>query len=115
MRKERGFALAIVLVLLPVMALMAWTYLSIGTTTRAQALYEERKIRSYHAAEAGIRRYLGEGRADNFKMNGCEVTIRVSDTRIISTATPATTTRPTSIILEVEKGFVVRRLTNDEV
>lgn len=112
--RERGFALATVLLLLPVMALMAWTYLSVGTTTRAQALLQERNIRALHAAEAGLRKYLADGQSQAFEMNDCEVTVNISDAKIISSARPEGGTRSTTVFLEVERGFVMRRMTNEE-
>jgi len=114
MRGQRGFALAVVLLLMPVLAMMAWTFLKVGSVARAQSLQEERSIRALHAAEAGIRLYLATATSQDFDLNDCKVQVAISQGRVISTATPTGSPQSMRIILEVDRGFVTRRLTNEE-
>jgi hypothetical protein len=99
---------------MPVVALLAWTYLKVGSVTRAQALREEQGIRTLHAAEAGIRSYLATGQIGPMELNDCQVKILVSDTKVVCSAYPIRGRHKTSVTLWVESGFVMRRTTNDE-
>ena len=114
MSKNRGFALAVFLLLMPVLAMMAWTFLRVGTVSRAQALQQEREIRALHAAEAGIRSYLFSGQLESFELNECEVRVTVTEAKVISTATARGSRRAFQIILHIEKGFVTERMSNEE-
>ena len=111
---RRGFALAIFLMLMPIIALMAWTYLKVGSATRAQAVAEEREIRALQAAEAGVRRYLFTGETKEFEMNDCRVTVTTLDSSLIFRALPAGSRRSLSITLQTSQGYVVGRTTNEE-
>jgi hypothetical protein len=112
MRHNRGFALAVFLLLMPIVATMAWTYLKVGSVTRIEALREARSVNELHAAEAGIRFYLTTGETKTFELNGCQVEVAVLDSKVVSTARGGA--EQTSVVLEVEKGYVTRRLTNEE-
>lgn len=112
--KKRGFALGVVLSLLPVLTLMAWTFLEFGTVSRARALAGEADIRGLHAAEAGIRYYAVTGQTGEFEINGCEVQVTQQSTTLISRATAKNQGHVFEIVLETEKGFVTRRRTNEK-
>jgi hypothetical protein len=112
--KCRGFALGVVLSLIPVLTLMAWTYLEFGTMGRVAALNSEAEIRGFHAAEAGIRYYLTTGQASDFEMNECWVHVSLIDTRLVSRASAKRKNVSFEIVLETEKGFVTKRRTNEK-
>jgi hypothetical protein len=112
--KRRGFALGVVLSLIPVLSLMAWTYLEFGTVSRVTALNKEAEIRALHAAEAGIRYYLATGTETRFEMNGCRVQVSLSDTSLVSRAVVERPWAIFEVVLETEKGFVTRRKTNEQ-
>lgn len=112
--KTRGFALGVVLSLLPVLTLMAWTFLEIGSVNRATALQAEARVRGLHAAEAGIRHYLATGQPSSFEMNECEVVVELVESNLVATARPIRRGHPVQIVLETEKGFVTSRRTNEK-
>ena len=112
--RERGFALGVVLSLLPVLTLMAWTFLEFGTVSRAKALAGEADIRGLQAAESGIRLFMATGEARNFEINDCEVQVSLQNTTLISRATTKRSGHIFEIALETEKGFVTRRRTNEK-
>ena len=114
MRTQRGFALAVFLALMPVVAIMAWTFLKVGSVTRAQAIGEERAVRALHAAEAGIRSYIATGQPSSFELNDCQVQVVVGESEVVSRATPKRGIQTVSISLELDRGFVTRRRTNEE-
>ena len=111
--KCRGFALGVVLSLIPVLTLMAWTYLEFGSVSRVAALNAEAEVRAFHAAEAGIRYFLASGQASDFELNGCRVQVWSDDSRLVSTARAKRKKVSFEIVLETEKGFVTRRWTNE--
>lgn len=102
------------LMLMPVLALMAWTYLKVGSATRAQAVAEERNIRALHAAEAGVRRYLFSGETGDFELNDCRVTVTALESSLVFRATPRGSRRSLAITLQTSQGYVVGRTTNEE-
>ena len=110
----RGYALGVVLSLLPVLTLMAWTFLEFGTVSRAKALAAEADIRGLQAAEAGVRLYMATGEAGNFELNDCEVQVSLQNPTLISRATTKRSGHIFEIVLETEKGFVTRRRTNEK-
>lgn len=93
---------------------MAWTYLKVGTATRAQAVDEERKVRALHAAEAGIRRYLYTGQTTSFWMNDCKVSVIAADANLTFQALPTGSKRATTITLQTYQGYITGRNTNEE-
>lgn len=113
--KRRGFALGVVLALLPVLTLMAWTYLEFGTVSRGAALLREAEVQGLHAAEAGIRYYLATGKESTFEMNGCDVRVSLMGSNLVSRATSQRKKASFEIVLESEKGFVTRRKTNEKI
>ena len=99
---------------MPILALMAWTYLKVGSAARAQAVAEERKIRALQAAEAGIRRYLLTAETKPFTMNDCEVTVTTLDTSIVFRAHAKGSIKAFTITLQTDRGYFVGRTSNEE-
>ncbi len=114
MKRSQGFALAIFLAMVPVIATIAWTFLKFSSITRTQSIGHERQIRALQAAEAGIRLYIASGEAAHFEMNECEVNVTLQNASLISTAQSFRGVRPVVIKLDVDRGFVTRRSTNEE-
>lgn len=113
MRRRRGFALGVFLLLLPVLTLMAWTFLKVGGGCRAQAVVAERRARGLQAAEAGIRYYLATGRTDGFELNDCDVVFTLSESTVVSTAVIHHSRERFAVSLDVSAGFVTGRRTNE--
>lgn len=113
MRRMRGFALGVFLLLLPVLTLMAWTFLKVGSGCRAEAVVAERRVRGLQAAEAGIRYYLATGRTDGFELNDCDVAFTTSNTTIVSTAVIHHSRERCAVTLDISAGFVSGRRTNE--
>lgn len=99
---------------MPVITIMAWTFLSVGGVTRAKAVDEEIEVRALHAAEAGLRFYLATGETKRFEMNDCEVELNIFDSRVVSTAIVKRSRKATSVSVRLERGFTVERKTNEE-
>ncbi|MCA9796136.1 MAG: hypothetical protein KC910_30220, partial [Candidatus Eremiobacteraeota bacterium] len=67
--KNRAFALACFLILVPILTAMAWAFLEFSTFARKEAVIQERRVRAYQAAEAGIRYYRSFGQPVEFELN----------------------------------------------
>lgn len=113
MKNVRGFALGVFLLLLPVLTIMAWTFLKVAGGCRIEAVTAERRVRGLQAAEAGIRSYLSTGQPIKFELNECDVTVQVYDGRLVSTAEIQRSQEAVAVILEIEAGYVTRRRTNE--
>lgn len=112
---SRGFALVIFLALTPIVTVMAWTFVSIGTVTRAQALAEERRIRALFAAEAALRCHLLSGQPQSFQLNGCKAEASSANGGITGQARPLEFPRQgINITLRTDRGIVVGRTTDEE-
>lgn len=107
MTRSKGFALATTLVLTMVMASMAWALLEFSSKAHFGALYEEPRIRCFHAAEAGVRYYMAYKEAKNFELNDCEVIMVLTPTALIVTA--STKRGEHQIRLHYADGYVTRR------
>lgn len=107
--------MAIFLVMTPVVALLAWTFLTVGSTTRNRAIGEERRVRALQAAEAAIRYHLYTGKSGVFELNGCRTRVGVTGATVEAVAVPEENGLQTvSVKLELERGFVIGRSTNEE-
>lgn len=115
LRNSRGFALVIFLALTPIVTIMAWTFVRIGTVTRAQALAEERKIRALFAAEAALRCHLLSGQPQSFELNGCQAEASSANGTITGLARPLEHhDQGMTITLKTDRGIVVGRTTDEE-
>jgi hypothetical protein len=100
----------------PVLAVMAWTFLKVGTATRVQALKQERRIRAFQAAEAALRCHLLSGQPARLELNGCHARAWLANGKIEANATPdENPSGSVTITLELDRGYVIRRLTNEDV
>ena len=105
--------MVIFLAITPIVALMAWTFLKVGTATRVQALAEERRVRALHSAEAALRYYLLSGQPVSLQLNNCQASASL-DGAVRASAAPKDDSRiSVSIELQLERGFVTRRVCHE--
>ncbi|MGE0493199.1 MAG: hypothetical protein AB7S38_28575 [Vulcanimicrobiota bacterium] len=107
--KNRAFALASFLVLVPILTAMAWAFLEFSAFARKEALVQERRVRAYQAAEAGLRYYRISGQPIEFELNDCAVTVSQQDALVRSQARDQRSRVSVTIALETSGGTVVRR------
>jgi hypothetical protein len=115
MRKRRaGFAMAIFLAMTPIVTIMAWTFLKVGTVTRLQSIEEERRIRGLHSAEAAMRYHMLSGQPVSFELNRCQASANLIDGKIQASASPKENARNyVRLSLELDRGFVTRRYSDE--
>ena len=108
--------MVIFLALTPIVAIMAWTFLKVGTVTRVQALEEERRIRATFAAEGVLRYALLSGQSKSeIELNGCKANVTVQTASLEATAEPdEAPTQGAHIQLSLDKGFVSKRSTDEK-
>lgn len=106
---NRAFALASFLVVVPILTAMAWAFLEFSAFARKEALGQERRLRAYQAAEAGIRYYRAFGQPTEFELNDCQVRVTRQDGLVRSQAWARRSRVSVTIALETADGTVVRR------
>lgn len=81
-----GFALAVFLILAPLLAVMAWTFVCVATETRNQALAAERRLRALHSAESALRYHLVSGVKAELTLNGTRALCQTAGGNISASA-----------------------------
>ena len=106
--------MAIFLAMTPVVAVMAWTFLKVGSVTRIQSIGQERRIRALHAAEGALRYHLLTGQPVNIKLNGCDASALLSGSIQASAVSTENRHSAVRISLELDKGFVKKRFASEQ-
>jgi hypothetical protein len=103
--------MGVFLALAPIVVMMAWTFLKVGSAIRVEGLREERRIRAFHTAEAALRCFLATGQPASVKLNGCGGSALLQDGKVVAWARPDENEFDghVRIELELDRGFVIGR------